>query len=134
SPLLIVPAYLPSFRAAARSPAYLADQPYSLPLFGYRDAEPTIRAAAAQCGIGRHGRPRGLLVDDLTYFAFMDSERPQHRLGVFGLWRGQIVDPLAYLRSVGSDGAILGCRFLDPALRARAKSVGEFCCLDPKAP
>ncbi|MEO7378686.1 MAG: hypothetical protein ABIV23_01305, partial [Sphingomicrobium sp.] len=41
SPLLIVPAYLPSFRAAARSPAYLADQPYSLPLFGYRDAEPT---------------------------------------------------------------------------------------------
>lgn len=134
SALLIVPMYLPFFRQTAAATAYLPDQPFSIATFGYREAEPQIRRAAALCGIGRHGRPRGLMVDDLTYFAFMDSDRPQHRLGVLGGWRGQIVDPLAYLRSVGSDGAILGCRFLDPALRARAKSVGEFCCLDPKAP
>ena len=67
----------------------------------------------------------------VTYFAFMESRLPQHRLGVIGLWRGTIDDPIAYLRSRGSSGAILGCHLLPPNLRARAKSEGRFCCLGP---
>ena len=76
-------------------------------------------------------RPHALLVDESSYFAFMGATRPQFHLGVVGVWKGGITDPLAYLRSVGSDGAVLACRNLPPALRARAHRLGETCCLGP---
>jgi hypothetical protein len=129
SPPLIAAIYAPSIARAARQTGYLAAQPASLPVFGYASLKPDILAAARKCGIDDSGRARALLIDDLTYFAFIRSPLPQHQLGVIKMWRGSIRDPIAYLRSRGSTGAILGCHLLPDDLRAQAKRQGRFCCL-----
>lgn len=121
----------PSIARASRQSGYLAAQPVSLPVFGYGAQKPQILAAARLCGIGDPRRARALMVDDLTYFTFMESQLPQHRLGVIGLWKGSLRDPIAYLRGRGSSGAVLGCHLLPPDLRARARQAGKFCCLGP---
>ena len=131
SPLAVAAIYAPSIAQANRQAGYIPEQAGSLPVFGYASLKPDIFGAAGKCGIGDPGAARALMIDDVTYFAFMESRLPQHRLGVLGLWRGTIDDPIAYLRSRGSSGAILGCHLLPPDLRARARSEGRFCCLGP---
>jgi len=131
SPLAVATIYAPSFARAKAQTGYLAAQPYSLAPFGYASLEPDIRGAARKCGIGDPAKAKALMVDDITYFTFMKSRLPQHYLGVVSIWKGSIADPMAYLRSKGSDGAIVSCHLLPPGLRARAKSQGQFCCLGP---
>jgi hypothetical protein len=131
SPLAMASIYGPSLLRASRQTGYIAAQPTSLPVFGYASVKPQIERAAARCGIGDPAKAKALLVDELTYFTFMRSRLPQHHLGVLWLWRGEITDPVAYLKSRGSSGAILGCHFLPADLRARAKREGQFCCLGP---
>ena len=126
---LLVATYLPSLTRAETQQAYLVDQPFSQSVFGYGKVRQRIVAAARLCGIDRSSHPRALLLDDVTYFAFMQTHRPQQDLGVVGPWSVGIDDPVRYLKSVGSDGAVLGCHHLPPPLRARARRVGEFCCL-----
>jgi hypothetical protein len=120
----------PSLARANAQAGYIAEQPLSVPVFGYARLKADILAAGRKCGIDDPARANALMLDDLTYFAFMQSRLPQHQLGVLGLWRGSITDPIAYLRSRGSDGAVLGCHLLPPDLRARARSEGRFCCLE----
>lgn len=71
------------------------------------------------------------MIDDVTYFAFIRSRLPQHQLGVIGGWNGEIKDPVGYLKSRNSDGAVVSCHLLDADMRARSKSIGNFCCLGP---
>ena len=71
------------------------------------------------------------MVDDVTYFSFIHSKLPQHQLGVIGGWNGDIKDPIGYLKSRHSDGAVVSCHLLRPGMRARAKAAGRFCCLGP---
>jgi len=117
-------------RSNAQS-GYIAEQPYSVSVFGYGRLEPQIFGAARKCGIGTPEAARALLIDDLTYFPFMASKLPQNRLGVFGIWRGTIRDPVAYLKSRGSGGMIVGCHIMPKRLRDRARREGAFCCLGP---
>lgn len=123
--------YFPSLWAASQHTAYLPGQPFSQSVFGYRSIQPQILVAARFCRIGKKGRPKSLLIDDVTYFTFMASYRPEHYTGVFGPWNGQISKPAEYLSSIGSDGAVLGCHLLDPGLRKKAHQFGPFCCLAP---
>jgi hypothetical protein len=75
-------------------------------------------------------RPRNrLLVDDVTYLALQRDTLPLHRLGVLSVWNDGIDDPVAYLRSRGSDGVVVGCRYLPPAMRAVASQAGEVCAI-----
>jgi hypothetical protein len=60
------------------------------------------------------------MIDDLTYFTFMQSYRPQHQLGVIGLWKGSISSGLGYLRSIRSDGFVVGCH---PSSRGHPRKV-----------
>ena len=96
-----------------------------------------IDGAAPLCAIPEPERAQGVLLDEVTYFAYMESRLPHHRLGVFTqlngdpLWNGEIDDPVAYLKSRNSDGMIVGCQLLKPELRARARQNGRFCCLAP---
>lgn len=129
SPVAIAAIYGPSLLRAAAQPGYLPAQEHSVGVFGYEKLRPDIEAAARLCGISSSAKARALLIDDVTYFAFMRSSLPQHELGVLRGWNGRIADPIDYLRRRGSDGAILGCHLLPPALRAKARSRGEFCCL-----
>jgi hypothetical protein len=130
SQIFVAKTYASALFEASQHEGYLNDQSYSLSIRGFSKLKLDIIGAANKCGIGEKGRPSGLLVDDLTYFAFMQSYLPQHQLGV-SLWKGSITDPIAYLRSRNSDGIIVGCRYLSDDLRRRAKSQGEFCCLGP---
>ena len=40
-----------------------------------------------------------------------------------------MTDPLAYLRAQGIDGVVVACRFMEPAVRAKARELGGVCCL-----
>ena len=131
SPLLIAQIWAPSLQRAAQHPGYAIDQRHSISVFGYADVKPQIMAAARLCGIPEPKQANAVMIDDLTYFAFMESRLPQHYLGVVSVWRGSITDPVAYLKSRQSDGAIVGCQKLPPDLRARARSQDGFCCLGP---
>jgi hypothetical protein len=123
--------YVPSLVRANRQLGYIEAQRFSQPVFGYSVVRRDIVGAARQCGIGDPAAARALMIDDVTYFAFMRSRLPQHYLGVVGLWRGKITDPVAYLRARGSSGAVLGCHLLPDDLRRRARRQGQFCCLGP---
>ncbi|HEY0959165.1 MAG TPA: hypothetical protein VGE05_07805 [Novosphingobium sp.] len=123
--------YAPSLIRANSQQGYIAAQPYSQTVFGYSTIKTRILAAARQCGIPASEKARAVMIDDVTYFTFMRSSLPQHYLGIVANWKGSIKDPVAYLRSRGSSGAILGCRYLPEDLRRRAKRDGAICCLGP---
>jgi hypothetical protein len=48
-----------------------------------------ILQAAAACGITPERHPARLLIDDVTYFTFMDTPLPDHKTSVLEpRWRG----------------------------------------------
>jgi len=123
--------WAPSLREANRHEAYVPQQPFSIAVFGYDKHKPKILELARQCRIPEPAKAHRVLIDELTYFPFMESYLPEHRLGVFEVWNGSIDDPVAYLKARNSDGIIVGCHNLPPELRANAKAQGQFCCLAP---
>lgn len=130
SQALVAKTFAPSLANADRQDGYIREQPFSVAPFGFDRLKPDIMAVAASCGITAKTKNRALLVDDLTYFAFVRSSYlPQHRLGIFSVWKGSISDPIAYLRSRGSVGGVVGCQLLPADLRRRATARGKFCCL-----
>lgn len=122
----------PPLYQAAQTPGYVAGQKTSVSGYGYSAIRSQIRQTAKQCGIGTQGRARHPLVDDVTAFAMTDSWQPFHYLGVIGQWRGTISDPLAYLKSRGSEGLIVGCHLLSPELQSKAIRNGQFCCISTR--
>ncbi|MBS0255738.1 MAG: hypothetical protein JSS36_11155 [Proteobacteria bacterium] len=130
---LVVWLYGPPLAAAVRLPGgVIADQALSIPAWHYPAVRADVLGAARQCGIDPAlRRPKAPLVDENSYFALMGAYRPQFHLGVVGVWHGGIKDPLAYLRSVGSDGMVVACHNLPPWLRGKARQQGEFCCIGP---
>lgn len=130
SPVAIGAIYAASFERGAREQGYLSAQQYSVGVFGYAKLRPQIEAAAKLCRIDL-SKSHAVMIDDVTYFPFIHSKLPQHKFGVIGGWNGEIDDPVAYLKSRNSDGAVVGCHYLEGDLRSRAKQVGPFCCLGP---
>jgi hypothetical protein len=110
---------------------YIRDQGHSVAFRHFNHTRREIRATAQLCHIPPPAKAQGLMLDDLSYFPYMTSHLPQHQLGVIGLWKGTITDPVAYLRSRGSDGMLVSCVLLSPELLKRAHRHGEFCCLGP---
>jgi hypothetical protein len=110
---------------------YIRGQEHSVAFRHFNHTRREIRATAQLCHIPPPGKAHGLLLDDLSYFPYMTSRLPQHQLGVVGVWKGSISDPVAYLRSRGSDGMLVSCVLLSPELLRRAHRHGEFCCLGP---
>jgi hypothetical protein len=131
SPVLIAATYAPSLVRAAYQQGHLKAQPFSIGVFGYAKVRREVEAAARLCRIDDPSRMKAMMVDDVTYFPFIRSYAPDHAFGVVGGWKGTISDPIAYLKGRGSDGMIVSCRFLPGDLRARAKRVGNFCCMAP---
>ena len=129
SQVVVTSTYMPSLLGSALQPGYVDAQRYSISPFGYAGLEKRIISTGKLCGIEPGQHLRSLLIDDLTYFTYMRSYRPLHHLGVVSVWNGEIRAPLAYLKQQGSAGAVLGCKYLSPEMRARAKQSGEFCCL-----
>ncbi|WP_353227448.1 hypothetical protein [Novosphingobium sp.] len=120
---------LPPLIAAARVPGYLDGQPFSVSVGGYAQIRRDIARAMDQAGMPRDRRLNRLLVDDVTYLALQTDTLPLHRLGVLEVWNGSITDPVDYLRRHNSDGVVVGCRYLPPAMRAGAARAGEICAI-----
>jgi hypothetical protein len=129
SQLCVLAIYGPSLARASGQIGFLDKQPNSISVFGYAMAKPDIVGAGGKCGFGGERRASNLVVDEMTYFTFMTSYRPQFQLGVFGVWKGSIADPIAYLRNRGSDGIVVSCRILPQDLLQKARTQGRFCCL-----
>ena len=83
---------LPPLFQTAQQPGDIDGQKGSVAAFGYSAIRGPIRQTARMCGIGTRGPAQRPLVDDVTAFAFTDSWRPMHYLGVIGQWRGSIRD------------------------------------------
>jgi hypothetical protein len=126
---LVVGASAGPLLRAARTPAYPQGQPFSVSVSGYDGVRRDIARAMQASGMPS-GRPlKRLLVDDLTYLALQEHKLPLHRLGVLSVWTGSITDPVAYLRSRGSDGVVVGCEYLPQEMRAAASRSGEICAI-----
>jgi hypothetical protein len=110
-------------------PGYPAGQPFSVSAFGYGRLEPEILATARQCGIDAARRPRHLVVDELTYFAFRAAPLPLF-VTYFenSSWGSAIPDPVQVWESVGSAGMIVGCARVEPRIAAGVLRNGLFCC------
>lgn len=114
---------------AARTPAYPQGQPFSVSVSGYDGVRRDVERAMRESGMFSDRPLKRLLVDDLTYLALQEHKLPLHRLGVLSVWTGSITDPVAYLRSRGSVGVVVGCEYLPPEMRAVASRSGEICAI-----
>ena len=130
SMVLVSTIYGPALVRASQASGYSEAHPLSVPVFHYQGARTRITQAAALCGITPDNHAQRLLLDDASYFTFMASRLPDHHLSVLEpQWRGSMTDPLAYLRAQGIDGVVVACRFMEPAVRAKARELGGVCCL-----
>ncbi|WP_206241256.1 hypothetical protein [Novosphingobium terrae] len=130
SAIAILGLYGPSLAQVADKGGYLPNQPYSVGLAHYSTLRTQILRAAAACGITPANHPAHLLLDDITYFTFMDAPLPDHKTSVLEpRWSGSLTDPLAYLKQQHASGVVLACGALPPALRAKAKATGDVCCI-----
>lgn len=116
--------YMPYMLNSMKTSGFLHSKTGAQSLFNYQDAHTAMIQAAARCDISVDGNNAGLVVDDVTYFAFMRSYRPQQQLGLVFL-----EDPRAYLEQVGSAGAVLTHHRVPPQLASEAICTGQFCCL-----
>lgn len=121
--------YTPSLASALRQSGYIDQQPYSITTFGYEPIRRRLYALAAVCGIDPV-RSRNLVLDDVSYYAFMTSRTPDHTGGRFGIGAAEALS-YDYLRSRASDGVVASCRKLPRPLQSAASRDGEFCCLAP---
>ena len=126
SQAILITHYVPRLTAAVAPGGYVAGQPFSISPYRYPRA--AIVAAGRQCGLVPQRRDRRVLIDDLTYFAYIRGEAPMHRLGVLSGWNGSLGDPIAWARRQGSPGGVLACAHLPAAMRARAVASGAVCC------
>lgn len=132
STVLVFCFYTPVLWESSKTAGYLGKQKYSMSPYGYSAIHAQIVSAGRLCGHHDDAGTKSLLVDDLTYLAYMNSWRPLHRNGVLSDWNGSVGDPVRYLRTHHSSGAVIGCRYLPPALLEHAQRVGAFCCLDAR--
>lgn len=117
-----------SLISASRQSGYLPLQPHSVSVFGYEALRSRILSLAKQCGIVE-GQSRNLVIDDVTYYAFMTNPMPDHVGDLGTLYFPDL--SLDYLRKRRSDGVIATCRKLPRPLQTIARREGEFCCLAP---
>ncbi|GGD30088.1 hypothetical protein [Croceicoccus pelagius] len=122
--------YGPSLAQSFGRSGDIASQRFSVAPFGFHTLRSEIEATAELCGIGRPKYQRRLLVDDVTYFMFMESRMPEHEIAVLGTRDNSIDDPIAYLRSRNSSGIVVGCHLLPADIRAKSVSYGRICCLN----
>jgi hypothetical protein len=126
---IVLGAMIAPFLAAAQMAGYIDRQPVSVSIARYGDVRRNIAQAMAKGGMPRDRRLYHVLIDDVTYFALQESYLPLHRLGVLSAWNGSITDPVEYLRSRRSDGAVIACRYLPARMRAAAARSGDICVL-----
>jgi hypothetical protein len=127
--VLVGVVFAPSLFAAHERQGYLPQQPYSLSPYGYEATRQRLLRLGRSCGIDPVNS-QNLVLDDVTYYPFIQSKTPDHALGRFG--PGEASDlTIEYLRGQNSSGYIASCKLLPRNLQSVAKRDGDFCCLAP---
>ena len=121
--------YGPALVSARFERGYLLQQPSSVSLVGYRQTKATILAAGQACGITPGPGTNRLLIDDVTYFAYMRTRLPDHVIMPGSKMPSP--DHPTYMKAMHSSGAVLSCRRLPADLRDRAIRTGDYCCVPP---
>jgi hypothetical protein len=123
----------PTLVATARvEGTVLPGQPASVPVFRYAAERTKIRHLARTCGVDVD-RPRRLVIDDSTYFAFEAVHEPLHVLYItdVAMWgadiRGEAIRQ--FLRDLKTTGIVARCEFFPTALWRYAKQEGGYCCI-----
>lgn len=111
----------------------LPGQPLSIPVFGAQSHLSSIRKLGASCGIPVQSA-ESVVVDHMTYFAFVQDKKPIHVLYVSELgYGGDLTNGrlLPFLKSLGSPGLITRCEWVPKELQ-RAQEKGEmgYCCVN----
>jgi hypothetical protein len=110
----------------------LPGQPASVPVFRYAAERTKIRHLASTCGVDVD-RPRRLVIDDATYYAFDAVHEPLHILYItdVAMWgadiRGEAVRQ--FLRDQKATGIVARCEFYPTALWRYAKRENGYCCI-----
>jgi hypothetical protein len=111
----------------------LSGQPLSIPVFGVQSHLDSIRKLGASCEIPT-ASTASVVVDHMTYFAFVQDKKPIHVLYVteFGyggdLTNGRL---LPFLKGLNSPGLITRCEWVPNEFR-QAQQTGEmgYCCVN----
>jgi hypothetical protein len=106
---LLAVVWSPAMSRSWSQEGYIEDQFKSVSIHGCARLKPRIMETARMCGISEPDKAHAVLIDELTYFAYMKSHLPQHRSGSKGIWTGKYGDTVTYLRSRNSDGILVGC-------------------------
>ncbi len=129
SVLLVGAIFGPSLARAFDQRGYIDEQPYSVAAFDYEETRSRLHALARSCGIDADNS-ESLVLDDVTYYAFMQSPTPDHaRSGFEPTDSAELTT--RYLRARRSSGYIASCSLLPKSLQSMAKRDGDFCCLAP---
>ena len=123
----------PTLVATARvEGTVLPGQPASVPVFRYAAERTKIRNLATTCGVDVE-RPRRLVIDDATYYAFEAIHEPLHILYItdVAMWgadmRGEAIRQ--FLREQRATGIVARCEFYPTALWRYAKRENGYCCI-----
>lgn len=129
SMVLVGAVYTPSLAAAFGRQGYLPQQRSSLSPYGYEATRQRVLRLGRSCGIDP-ANSQNLVLDDVTYYPFIQSTTPDHALGRFGPGKASDLT-IDYLRARQSSGYIASCKLLPRALQSLAKRDGDICCLAP---
>ncbi|MCP2229399.1 hypothetical protein OKW12_004857 [Pseudomonas silensiensis] len=128
--LAVFPATLKNSASAA---ATLPGQPLSIPVFNTQSHLKSIEKLGASCGLPPD-KTRNMVVDHMTYFAYMKAKNPIHVLYVseygFGgdLSNGRL---LPFLKKLKSPGVISRCEWMPLQFRNVQKSDDMgYCCVN----
>lgn len=120
-------------RNSSSAQSSLPGQPLSIPVFGVQSHLDSIRKLGASCDLPLKST-ESVVVDHMTYFAFVQDKKPIHVLYVteFGyggdLTNGRL---LPFLKGLNSPGLITRCEWVPNEFR-QAQQKGEmgYCCVN----
>jgi hypothetical protein len=111
----------------------IAGQPLSTPVFLSDERRSELPALAGQCNI-KDGDAR-LVVDGAAYFLFQRGRQPINVLYVSDYAFGMDIGPKIseFLKDINSGGVIARCEYLPKALRDKAITSDQMCCVPKSA-
>jgi len=120
-------------RNASAQQSSLPGQPLSIPVLGVDEHLQAIKKLSAACGVAP-GSARSVVLDHMTYFAFLQDKNPIHVLYVSELGFGQDLNNgklFPFLKSVGSPGVVTRCEWIPKEFKG-AQIEGEmgYCCVN----
>ncbi|WP_397451925.1 hypothetical protein [Pseudomonas sp. NA-150] len=113
--------------------ATIDGQPLSIPVLGATSHIESIKTLGAKCGIS-DASTANLVVDHMTYFAYLSDRSPIHVLYVSELGYGGDLTGgklLPFLKKLNSPGIISRCEWIPNEFRAAQKSNDMgYCCVN----